>query len=362
VAEIRVPGELSGKEYNIRIAGDSPTADERQRIDAFVRQSETQFAAKYESQFGENLLPSTGFGAQISEAFRGIPRGAGSLLQSAATGIATPFGEETELKAREGIRSLGASLQDRFAVPVGREGMVGGTLGEGVGSTLPFFALAPLGPAGIAAGAGLGAAAGAGEASERARRAGATEEERNAAIPLGGLVGLSEVAVPVALRGLFRGLLRSGVPETTIRARLNRIATASTAEGAQEAATEFLQNSIEAGIYNPEKDLQDGLLPAAGVGGGVGGIIQALVELGTRSRGPSVSTPSATPAPSDPQLALPAPEGPLNPSDPSAPQLALASEQGQRLALSPPNEPSAPLVTPPPAAVSDVPLITPAPS
>jgi hypothetical protein len=367
VADIRVPGELSGKEYNIRIAGDSPTADERQRIDAFVRQSETQFAGEYEAQFGENLLPSTGFGAQISEAFRGIPRGAGSLLQSAATGVATPFDEETELKAREGIRSLGASLQDRFAVPVGREGMVGGTLGEGVGSTLPFFALAPLGPAGIAAGAGLGAAAGAGEASERARRAGATEEERNAAIPLGGLVGLSEVAVPVALRGLFRGLLRSGVPETTIRARLNRIATASTAEGAQEAATEFLQNSIEAGIYNPEKDLQDGLLPAAGVGGGVGGIIQALVELGTRSRGPSVSGSSPAPAdPAEPMLALPAPPLGLPAPDLSiaAPRenVALASEQGQRLALSPPNEPSTPLVTPPPTAVSDVTLVTPAPA
>mgnify|MGYP006073902517 FL=1 len=362
MADIRVPGELSGKEYNIRIAGDSPTADERQRIDAFVRQSETQFAGEYEAQFGENLLPSTGFGAQISETFRGIPRGVGSLLQSSATGLATPFGEETELKAREGIRSLGASLQDRFAVPVGREGMVGGTLGEGLGSTLPFFALAPFGPVGIAAGAGLGASAGAGEASERARRAGATEEERNAAIPLGGLVGLSEVAVPVALRGLFRGLLRSGVPETTIRARLNRIATASTAEGAQEAAAEFLQNSIEAGIYNPEKDLQDGLLPAAGVGGGVGGIIQALVELGTRSRGPSVSSSSTTPAatdPAEPMLALPAP-----PLGLPAPELSIAptSEQGQRLALSPPSEPSAPLITPPPPAVGDVALITPAPA
>ena len=87
MADIRVPGELSGKEYNIRIAGDSPTADERQRIDAFVRQSETQFAGEYEAQFGENLLPSTGFGAQVGEMFRGIPRGVGSLLQSSATGL-----------------------------------------------------------------------------------------------------------------------------------------------------------------------------------------------------------------------------------------------------------------------------------
>jgi hypothetical protein len=296
MSDLFVPGPISGKNYRVRIKGDTPTADERQQIDAFVRQREAEFAGQYQERYGENLLPSTGFGAQIGELFRGIPRGAVGLGETAALGAATLLPERFEAPVREGIRSLGTSARDRFAVPIGREGMVGGTLGEGLGSTLPFFALAPLGPLGIGAGAALGGAAGAGEASERARAGEATQEERNLAA-LGGLgVGLSEIAVPVALRGLFGSLLRSGVPETTIRARLARIGTAATAEGAQEAAAEFLQNAIEQGVYNPEKDLQDGLLPAAGVGAGVGAIIQALIELGTRSRGP-VAPPTAPPAP-----------------------------------------------------------------
>jgi hypothetical protein len=293
MAEIFVPGPISGKNYGFRIAGDTPTANEQQRIDAALRQQEVEFAGQYQAQFGRDLLPSTGVGAQVGEFFRGIPRGIVGLAETGALGAATLLPERFEAPVREGIRGLGTSARDRFAVPIGREGMVGGTLGEGLGSTAPFFALAPFGAAGIAAGAALGGAAGAGEASERARAGDATQEERNLAA-LGGLgVGLSEIAVPVALRGLFGSLLRSGVPETTIRARLARIGAAATAEGAQEAAAEFLQNAIEQGIYNPEKDLQEGLLPAAGTGAGVGAIIQGLVELGTRSRGPSVPPPAA---------------------------------------------------------------------
>ncbi len=295
MADITVPGPISGKEYLIRIAGDEPTADERQQIDAFLRQSEKDFAAKYEEQFGEDLLPGRGVGANVSEFFRGIPRGAGSLLESAALGAATPLEEGYESPAREGIRSLGAGLQERFAAPIGRGDMVAGTLGEGLGSTVPFFALAPFGPPGIAAGAALGAAAGAGEASERARAGEATQEERDLAAAAGAGVGLSEIAVPAALRGLFRSLRRAGVPPTTIAARLSRIGSAASAEGAQEAAAEFLQNSIESGVYNPEKDVADGLLPAGGTGAGVGAIIQGLVELGTRSRGRAVSPPAAPP-------------------------------------------------------------------
>jgi hypothetical protein len=305
MAEVVIPGPLSGRQYGFRIAGEQPTADEQRRIDTLIRQREAQFGQEYQAQFEQPLPGAEGAGLldYLGEIPKGIGRGVTGLGERAALGAATLLPERFEGPVREGIlgasRYLQSGLQPDIGFADNRVAAGIGTLSEGLGSTAPFFALAPFGLAGIAAGAALGGGAGAGEASERARAGDATQDERNLAA-LGGLgVGLSEVAVPVALRGLFGSLLRSGVPETTIRARLARIGTAATAEGAQEAAAEFLQNAIEQGIYNPEKDMREGLLPAAGTGAGVGAIIQGLIELGTRSRGPSIAPPPA-PAPTTP--------------------------------------------------------------
>jgi len=375
MGEIIVTGPISGRQYGWRLKGDTPTAEEQSQLDAFVRVGEAAYNAEYQDLFGESAPGAGGEGVlnYLGEIPKGVGRGIVGLGERAALGAATVLPERFEAPARQGILGLSRNLQTGLQPDIGFEGnRVAETIGavsEGLGSTAPFFALAPLGLGGVAAGAALGGGAGAGEASERARAAGATQEERNLA-SLGGLgVGLSEVAVPVALRGLFGSLLRSGVPETTIRARLARIGTAATAEGAQEAAAEFLQNAIEQGVYNPEKDLQEGLIPAAGLGGGVGAIIQGLVELGTRGRRPLTDPGRLLPPPDEPVARETTPSLTVDPeveATSDAPtavsdvELAPAVEAGAE-----PDVPSVELdVEPAPTSIAEVevPAVAPAPA
>jgi hypothetical protein len=335
MSEIFIPGPVSGKNYSFRIAGDQPTADERQRIDAILRQQETEFAGQYQARFGQDLLPSRGVGAQFGEFFRGIPRGAGGLFETAALGLATPFGEETEDRLREGIRSIGMNLQDRYAAPIGREETVGGRLGEAVGS-MGAIAGAGLGAgllggpiAGFGVGAGLGAAAGAGEASERARSGDATLEERNLATRLGLIPGALEV---VPLVRLSRTLERGG-----LRERLTRALMTAGEEGLQEAASSVAQNLIEQNVYNPERGTFTDTGEDLGYGAGAGALVQAISDLFIpgRLRGrvgegtpieqavpaevappppvPSISTIDPAALQTQPDLPLPASVEPLRP-------------------------------------------------
>jgi hypothetical protein len=363
MSEIFVPGPLSGRNYGFKIAGDQPTADERQRIDAILRQQEAGFAQQYEARFGQNLLPSRGVGAQIGEFFRGIPRGAGGLFETAALGLSTPFGEETELKLREGIRGIGMNLQDRYAPPIGREDTVGGRLGEAVGSmgAIAGSGLAAGlvgGPiAGFGVGAGLGAAAGAGEASERARAFGATQEERNLATRLGLIPGALEV---VPLARLSRVLERGG-----LRERLTRALIAGGEEGLQEAASSIAQNLIEQGVYNPEQGTFEGTGEDLGYGAGAGALIQAISDLIIPGRlrrrvgegtSPPEAGPEATP-PAPPPVVDPAAFqqqldlGLPDPVDPLRPGFVAGQDQGELFAPSAEREatPTTEAETTPPA-------------
>lgn len=51
----QVPGRVSGKTYNLKIKGDTPSATEQERIRAFIDEKENAFAADYEARYGAPL-------------------------------------------------------------------------------------------------------------------------------------------------------------------------------------------------------------------------------------------------------------------------------------------------------------------
>ena len=115
---------------------------------------------------------------QFEEFGKGIFGGATGLLESSALGAVAPLGEGTETAAREGILSVSDPVRGFFAADKGSEEIFGRKFGEALGSFLGIGATAVIPIVGIPLAAGLAVTAGAGEASERARAAGATEEER----------------------------------------------------------------------------------------------------------------------------------------------------------------------------------------
>jgi hypothetical protein len=169
---------------------------------------------------------------------------------------------------------------------------------KGVGSFVGLAGVSMLNPL---AGAGLAVSAGAGEASERARAAGTSEEDRSTAALWGIIPGALEL-LPI---GFLKALGRDGV-----RSILNttaRVLSSGGVEAAQEATTAVIQNLIAQGIYKPDQKLIEGVGEQAALGGTVGAIVQGLIELATpRTRG---GASAATPAAEQETLALPAPEG-----------------------------------------------------
>ena len=211
-------------------------------------------------------------GERFDDIFPGLGRGAVNLLEQSALGLASAFGEENELKARDFIQSAADSL--RPDIEPGLEGSVQAALTEGLGSILPLIATGLAGPvAGPTLAGGMGITAGIGDASERARAAGATEEQRNASLLGGGVSGATQI-VPVA--NMFR--LASNLPKG-VKARAINALESGSVEGAQEAIYEFLQNLNEREVYNPElESLYKNVAEAGGLGAGVGAIAQALVD------------------------------------------------------------------------------------
>jgi hypothetical protein len=226
---------------------------------------------------------------RAGEVFRGLPRGAVGLLETAAIGASALLPEELETSARERIASIGEAAAAPFQPKPGYEDSISAKFGEAAGSTLPFFAAGPFGLAGRVAATGLGAGAGAGTARERAEQGGATDEERAMATGLGSLVGLSEVVVPFRILGNAIG----NVPAQGVLNRLRRAAQAGGEEGLQEAAAEVAQNLIERGVYNPEQGAFTGTGESFGYGAGVGGLAQGLFDLFAPGRGRGVSAPPA---------------------------------------------------------------------
>jgi hypothetical protein len=239
----------------------------------------------------------TGFFGDLAGGFASGVVGVG---ETAALGAATLLDEEEELAARERIQGAASAIRPSFGDEedltfkiASAFGSIAGFLGVGAavtyGAGAAGLGAAGAGIAGLLGAGALGVGAGAGEASERARAAGATEEERNRAARLGALVGSTE-ALP--LRRIL-GKLTGDLGEEVVQGFRNRVVSALRTggeEAAQEAGASIAQNLIERG-YNIDQAILEGSGEAGALGGGAGATIQVLVDLFAGRRAPSAPPP-----------------------------------------------------------------------
>lgn len=242
----------------------------------------------------------------------GLGVGAIAPLESAALGAATLLDEEQELDAREAIKGAADYVSPRGGDPEA----LSYELASAVGSLGAFLGTALLGPAALPAALALTAGAGAGEASERARAAGVSEEERNEAafkgmfvggldiLPLGRLA--SRLGIPV-----LTDMINKLGPRTVnnLKDRVINALTTGGVEAAQEATAATLQNLIEQG-YNPDQTLVE----SVGEEGLIGGFAGALLGLFLPGKTGDAAVDDAKDQAEEilalpaPQLKLPAPE------------------------------------------------------
>jgi hypothetical protein len=227
----------------------------------------------------------TGIFEDITSGFGAGVVGVGEM---AALGLAAPLEEESELAAREKIQSIAESFRPEGGDPESPTYKVASGIGSIVGLAGIPIAAGIAGAPGVAA-LGIGAlaagAAGAGEASERARAADATEEERGSATFRGLGIGLLDI-IPVAKVVKFADLstlnrLIDKIPPEKIETIGERIYSAGVTgglEGAQEAASNILQNLNEQ-EYNAAAETFGGTAEEAAVGGAAGAILQGFVDL-----------------------------------------------------------------------------------
>ena len=230
--------------------------------------------------------PPTTIGGQTKEFFKGIPSGAVGLLETAATGASALLPDDMEKSARKTISETAAAAKKPFEAAKGYEDSIPRRLGEGVGSTAPFFLLGPAGVAGRVAGAGLGVAAGAGEARQEAEAKGATGDERMFATALGAPVGLLDLLAPQVKAGksmILNAFKRGGM------------------EGATEAAQKVAQNLIAKGLYDPTRSALEGSGEEGAYGAGTGAIISFLLDATLGKRAKSGSSAPGTPSGEAPQ-------------------------------------------------------------
>ena len=219
----------------------------------------------------KKLAEGPTIGGQVKEFFKGIPSGAVGLAETAGVGAAAMLPEGYEEPVRKFIQEKGAALRKPFAPELGYEEAIPRKFGEAVGSTVPFFALGPLGTAGRVAAAGTGVAAGAGEARLAAEEKGVTGSDRALATALGAPVGLLDLIAPelnIGKQLITRALVSGGV------------------EGATEAAQKVAQNLIAKGVYNPEQPILAGSGEEGAYGAGAGALARFLLDAvgGRRAR------------------------------------------------------------------------------
>lgn len=250
------------------------------------------------AQSGSGILDT------LQEIPKGIASGAVGMTESAALGAATLLDEEAETGVRDSIKKFVDPIQEYLAPDAGLEDTVTRKFSEALGSFVPLAASGFVPVVGLPVAAGMGVAAGAGEASERAREAGATEDERSTAAGFGSLVGATEV-LPV---GRLVNRFRKGVgDEVAAEAEgyITRAFKAAGEEGAQEAAATVAQNLIAKNIYDPTTGVFTGSGEAFGYGAGVGGFVQGLLDLVIGRRG-GARGPTDTGADGE---GVPAPDG-----------------------------------------------------
>jgi hypothetical protein len=261
--EITAP---DGKVYEIEGPAGASERDLVLATQRHIREQQTEDIARRRAALSRQPepTPETTFGGNVKELFKGVVPGAIGLAETAGTGIAALLPDETEKSAREKIKEIAGIAKKPFEAAPGYEDSVTRKLSEGIGSTLPFFALGPFGLAGRAAGAGLGVAAGAGEARQAAEAKGVTGEERRLATQLGAPTGLLDILAPQIKP--FKSLMGTAVARGGV-------------EGATEAAQKIAQNLIAKGVYDPSQEILVGSGEEGAYGAGVGALTSLIVDM-----------------------------------------------------------------------------------
>ena len=261
--EITAP---DGKVYEIEGPAGASERDLVLATQRHIREQQTEDIARRRAALMNRPpeAPETTVGGNVKEFFKGVVPGAIGLAETAGTGIAALLPDDTEKSAREKIKEIAGIAKKPFEASAGYEDSVGRNLGQGLGSTLPFFALGPLGLAGRVAGSGLGVAAGAGEAREAAEAKGATGEERRLATQLGAPTGLLDILAPQIKP--FKSIMGTAVARGGI-------------EGATEAAQKIAQNLIAKGVYDPSQEILVGSGEEGAYGAGVGALASLIVDM-----------------------------------------------------------------------------------
>ena len=249
---------------------------------------------------------------QIGETFKAVPRGVANTVLSTGEGLAELADAATNLVGAEGLVDSGDENALVKASKEGRDWIANSALGadpsyqdawftkfgEGAGSMLTFLApvgiLRGLGVAGkaipklgttareLALTGTLATGSGAGEQAQRVAAARAqglevTQGEEDAAVGLGGLVGLSEVA-PIAF--LLKRIPSNTTPanKSRILDLLRRSMVGGFQEGMQEAIAGATQNLIEQQVYNENIPVGQSLWDDLTVGGAVGAFADFVVN------------------------------------------------------------------------------------
>jgi hypothetical protein len=271
-----------GTKYKI----DGPKGATREQVIGAIqyRLAEAEDAAPVEPQDTDNVFENI---------YKGLGAGFVNTLENSALGLAALLDEGAELTARDAIKGVADSVRPVLANPED----VSAKLAQGVGSVLGFAPALLTGPAAPYVAGTIALSGGAGEASERARAADATEEQRGQAALLGTIPGAFDV-IPLARLSRRLGpdvvgelVNKFGKPEINgIGSRLRRAAGTGGIEGAQEIAQGIAQNLIERG-YNEDAELLKGTGEEGLIGAGTGAIVQGLLDAfvgrGARKGGPS---------------------------------------------------------------------------
>ena len=299
--------QITGPDGNLYEIEGPEGATRQQVIAAVQKRMSSQEDANAEARLQqlraereEMLKPKPTVGGSIKEFGKGLVPGAINLLESAGTGISALLPDDTEKAAREKIKELAGIAKKPFEAGAGYEDSVMRKLGEGLGSTLPFFAAGPLGLAGRVAAGGLGVAAGAGEARESAEAKGATGEERRLATQLGAPTGLLDLLAPQIKP--FKSLVGTAFARGGV-------------EGATEAAQKVAQNLIAKGVYDPQQEILIGSGEEGAYGAGVGALASLIIDMtiGRKARRSSLGLDKEAPKETTPDALRLTGEAPFTP-------------------------------------------------
>ena len=232
-------------------------------------------------------------------------------------------------------------------------------ISEGLGSTVPFVATAPLGGAGFVLGGAAGSYASAGEVIDAAIKNGATQQQIIDAAKLGKFPGLTDQIpietlferIPLPLAGKFAGVVSKVLAQAAV-------------EGGQEGLQQAAQNLIAKYVYKPDQDITEGVAELAGIGAIIGGGLKGGELAGEKLLGGHEAEAQPQPQPAQPEAsaAPPAPPPGFNvDQEPNAevraPGAAAAQPETEGEAVSPPANQPSPAPTP-----EAVPTPTPRPS